>query len=138
MIDLQDMLAAREERELELQRDTRRQLDTVFSRLASIIGGADRALACPEEGANGGRDALLTVRNQLLRLLEDHDIELIGKSDDPIDPTLHVVVETRVRPDSRIPRIDEVLSYGARTTHDGRILAQAQVVATLPSNKLEG
>ncbi len=136
-MDLNDMINFRLERQEEEQLESESRLKQVFCRLATITGQADYALAHAGDDLAGMRGAFEVLRNQIVGLLRENDVELVGKAGDVIDPYRHTVEEVRMEPTADLPRIAEIIDYGAICSRDERLLQRARVVATIPASSQE-
>ena len=134
-MDLNDMIAARRDRAEEEQNEQQARLERVLARLATVIGRADFSLSHSGDDLPGLRDAFEIVRNQLVQLLNQNDIELVGRPGEPLDSARHTVEEARREGQSGPPRVAEVLEYGALCTRDERLLQRARVVALVLENQ---
>jgi molecular chaperone GrpE (heat shock protein) len=127
-MDLEDILNARLERE----HDRLRQLDAVFSRLAVIVGRADFALSRAHNDLGALRDAFEALRNNLVHLLNQNEVELVGRPGEPIDPKRHTVEANRPAQQPGLPTVAEILEYGAFSSRHHRLLLPARVIAAVP------
>jgi len=134
-MDLDDMLDTRGEREQDEADSRQRQMDAIFVRLAAIIGRADFALSRAHHDLPALRDAFEILRNNLVHLLDQNEVELVGKPGEPIDPKRHTVDAARPGQPPGPPTVAEVIEYGAFSGRQQQLLQPALVVAAVPENQ---
>lgn len=81
------------------------------------------------------REAFSVLDNELTKVLEDWNLELVGRPGEPFDPERHEAVYTRPDDSAGVPEVDEVVRPGYAL--GGRILRAAQVAVRQPTASRE-
>jgi molecular chaperone GrpE len=125
-----EMENLRKRLERDLERSRRFALERIMKDLLQVRDSMERGLEVPEEGTTveALREGQELTYKMLVKVMQDHGLEVIDPQGQPFDPELHEAVTVMPAPGAEPNTVVEVLQKGFRL-HD-RLIRPAMVVVS--------
>jgi molecular chaperone GrpE len=125
-----EMENLRKRLERDLEKSRRFALERIMKDLLQVRDSMERGLEVPEDGATveALREGQELTYKMLVKVMQDHGLEVIDPQGQPFDPELHEAVTVLPSPDTEPNTVLEVLQKGFRL-HD-RLIRPAMVVVS--------